>query len=39
MNNNADTLIRDFEQETRTFVDPEKQLFKEQKEKEWDLEL
>lgn len=39
MNNNADTLIRDFEQETRTFVDPEKQLSKEQKEKEWDLEL
>ena len=39
MNNNADTLIRDFEQETRTFVDPEKQLSKEQEEKEWDLEL
>lgn len=39
MNNNADTLIRDFEQETRTFVDPEKQLSNEQKEKEWELEL
>lgn len=38
MSNNADMLIRDFEQETRTFIDPEKQLSKEQKEKEWDLE-
>lgn len=38
MSNSADMLIRDFEQETRTFIDPEKQLSKEQKEKEWDLE-
>ncbi len=39
ISNDEDMLIRDFEQETRTFVDPEKQLSKEQKEKEWDLEL
>lgn len=32
MSNNADMLIMDFEQETRTFIDPEKQLSKEQKE-------
>ncbi len=38
MNNNAETLIRDFEQETNIFIDPEKQLLKEQVEKEWDLE-
>ena len=32
MSNNADMLIMDFEQETRNFIDPEKQLSKEQKE-------
>ena len=31
-------LIRDFEKETRTFIDPVKQLKREKKEKEWDLE-
>ena len=33
-----DNLIRDFEKETHTFIDPEKQLKKEEREKEWDLE-
>ena len=35
-----DNLIRDFEKETHTFIDPEKQIKKEEreKEKEWDLE-
>ena len=33
-----DNLIRDFEKETHTFIDPEKQLKKEKREKEWDLE-
>lgn len=33
-----DNLIRDFEKETRTFIDPEKQIRKEEREKEWDLE-
>ena len=32
-------LIRDFENETNTFVDPEKQIKKEEREKEWDLEI
>ena len=31
-------LIRKFEKETNTFIDPEKQLKKEEREKEWDLE-
>ena len=34
----GDNLIRDFEKETHTFIDPEKQLKKEKREKEWDLE-
>lgn len=34
-----DELIRDFQKETRTFIDPETQLKHEAKEKEWNLEL
>ena len=33
-----DNLIRDFKKETHTFIDPEKQIKKEEREKEWDLE-
>lgn len=33
-----DEIIRDFEKETHTFIDAEKQIKKEDKEKEWDLE-
>lgn len=33
-----DNLIRDFEKETHTFIDPEKQIRKEEREKEWELE-
>ena len=33
-----DNLVRDFQKETNTFIDPEKQLKKEEREKEWDLE-
>ena len=33
-----DNLIRDFEKETHTFIDPEKQIRQEEREKEWDLE-
>ena len=32
-------LVRDFEKETNTLIDPEKQLKKEEREKEWDLEM
>ena len=32
-------LIRDFERETNSFIDPVKQIVKEEKEKEWDREL
>ena len=32
-------LIRDFEKETRTFLDAEKQRKREEREKEWDKEL
>jgi transposase-like protein len=32
-------LVRDFEKDTNTLIDPEKQLKKEEREKEWDLEL
>ncbi len=32
-----DELIRDFQEETRTFIDPEKQL--KQEEKDYELEL
>ena len=32
-------LVRDFENETNTFIDPEKQIKKKEKEKEWDLEI
>ena len=35
----GDTLIRDFERETRTYLDAEKQINKEDREKEWELEL
>ena len=34
----GDTLIRDFEKETRTYLDAEKQINKEDREKDWDLE-
>lgn len=34
----GDTLIRDFERETRSYLDAEKQMNKEDREKEWDLE-
>ena len=33
-----DNLIRDFEKETHTLLDAEKQVEKEDREKEWDLE-
>ena len=33
-----DNLIRDFQKETNTFLDAEKQLKQEEREKEWDLE-
>ena len=33
-----DNLIRDFEKETHTFINPEQQIRKEEREKEWDLE-
>ena len=32
-------LIKNFQEETRTFIDPVKQLQHEEKEKEWDLEI
>ncbi len=32
-------LVRDFEKETNTLIAPEKQLKKEEREKEWDLEI
>ena len=32
-------LIKDFEKQTNTFIDPVKQLDCEEREKEWDLEL
>ena len=32
-------LIKDFEKQTNTFIDPVKQLECEEREKEWDLEL
>ena len=34
-----DNLIRDFQRETNTFLDPEKQIKKEEREMEWDLEI
>ena len=34
-----DYLIRDFQKETNTFIDPEKQIKHEEREKEWELEL
>lgn len=33
-----DNLIRDFQMETNTFIDPEKQIKHEDREKEWDME-
>ena len=35
----GDTLIRDFEKETDILLDAEKQIVKEDKEKEWEMEL
>ena len=32
-------LVKKFEDETHTFIDPEKQLKREEREKEWELEL
>ena len=32
-------LVREFEKETNMYIDPEKQIKKEEREKEWDLEL
>ena len=34
-----DNLIRDFQKETNIFIDPEKQIKKEEREKEWDLKM
>ena len=34
-----DNLVRDFQKETNTYLDAEKQLKHEEREKEWDLEL
>ena len=34
-----DYLIRDFQKETNTFIDPAKQIKYEKREKEWDLEI
>ena len=33
-----DNLVRDFQKETNTFMDPEKQIKHEEREKWWDLE-
>ena len=33
-----DNLVRDFQKETNTFIDPEKQIEYEEREKEWELE-
>ena len=33
-----DNLVRDFQKETNTFIDPEKQIKHEKREKEWELE-
>lgn len=35
----GDTLIRDFERETRTYLDAEKQIKEEDREKDWEREL
>ena len=32
-------LVKNFQEETRTFIDPVKQLEHEEKEKKWDLEI
>ena len=32
-------LVRNFEKETNTFIDPVKQIAKENREKEWDREM
>ena len=34
-----DNLVRDFQKETNTFINPEKQIKHEEREKEWDLEM
>ena len=33
-----DNLIRDFQKENNTFIDPEKQIKKEEREMEWEYE-
>ena len=33
-----DNLVRDFQEETNTFINPEKQIKHEEREKEWELE-
>jgi len=38
MNSDETKLVRDFEKETGNYLDPEKQLIKEKRKKEWDLE-
>lgn len=38
MNSDETKLVRDFEKETGNYLDPERQLIKEKREKEWDLE-
>ena len=38
MNGDETKLVRDFEKETGNYLDPEKQLIKEKREREWDLE-
>ena len=35
----AKKLVRNFEKDTNTLIDPEKQLKNEEREKEWDFEL
>lgn len=34
-----DNIVRDFEKETRTFIEPEEQIRHEKREKEWDMEM
>ena len=34
-----DNLVKDFQKETNTFINPEKQIKHEEREKEWDLEI
>lgn len=34
-----DNIVRDFEKETRTFIEPEEQIRHEKREKEWDMDM